>query len=86
MFGKYKERFLNILAYSKSYETLENRFDFDVWGKTGTLTGVSGLTGFLITKKGRKVVFSLFEKNYVYEKSYGKSFENEILNYIYENF
>lgn len=86
MYNKYNKKFLNILANPYTYGTLEGRFNFNVWAKTGTLSGVSSLAGFLETKNNNFIVFSLFENNYVYEKGYGKSFEDRVINYIYKNF
>ncbi len=75
-----------ILSYSKGSGTISGRFPFDLWGKTGTMTGVSGLAGFLKTKSGKIIVFSIFENNYMKERSDPKAFENSVVNYLYENF
>ncbi len=80
-----KELF-EILSYSKGSGTIGGRFSFDLWGKTGTMTGVSGLAGFLKTKSGRIIVFSIFENNYMKAKSDPKAFENDVVSYLYENF
>ncbi|OAA22130.1 D-alanyl-D-alanine carboxypeptidase/D-alanyl-D-alanine-endopeptidase [Kosmotoga sp. DU53] len=84
MYKKYGDTFLDILSYSKNDGTIKGRFDFEVWGKTGTLTGVSGLAGFMKTKSGKMVGFSLFENNFSKSKTDAKGFENEILEIVYE--
>ncbi|ACR79581.1 MULTISPECIES: D-alanyl-D-alanine carboxypeptidase/D-alanyl-D-alanine-endopeptidase [Kosmotoga] len=84
MYKKYGDTLLDILSYSKNDGTIKGRFDFEVWGKTGTLTGVSGLAGFMKTKSGKMVVFSLFENNFSKSKTDAKGFENSILEIFYE--
>lgn len=84
MYGKYGDTLLDILSYSKSDGTIKGRFKFEVWGKTGTLTGVSGLAGFMKAKSGKMVVFSLFENNFSKSKTDAKDLENKILGIVYE--
>lgn len=83
MYKKYGDKFIDILSYSKADGTINGRFNFDVWAKTGTLTGVSGIAGFLKNKNGKIIVFSIFENNYLKGKVDAKSFENKILEYLY---
>ncbi|SHE80324.1 D-alanyl-D-alanine carboxypeptidase / D-alanyl-D-alanine-endopeptidase (penicillin-binding protein 4) [Marinitoga hydrogenitolerans DSM 16785] len=83
MYKKYGDKFLNILSYSKADGTINGRFNFDVWAKTGTMTGISGIAGFLKNKNGKIIVFSLFENNYLKAKVDAKSFENRILEFLY---
>ena len=83
MYKKYGDNFLNLLSYSKADGTINGRFSFEVWAKTGTLTGVSGIAGFLKNKNGELIVFSLFENNYLKAKVDVKEFENKIINILY---
>ena len=55
--------FLNTLAVSGTDGTLRNRFSSErgvIHAKTGTLSGVSSLSGYMTTKSGRNLVFSIF--------------------------
>lgn len=61
----YFDLFRNTLAVSGTDGTLKNRLSaLDVRGsihaKTGTLNGVTTLAGFMTTKSGRNLVFSIF--------------------------
>jgi PBP4 family serine-type D-alanyl-D-alanine carboxypeptidase len=55
--------FLNTLAVSGTDGTLRNRLSSErgvIHAKTGTLSGVSSLSGYMTTRSGRNLVFSIF--------------------------
>ena len=61
----YFDLFRNTLAVSGTDGTLKNRFSAtevrgSIHAKTGTLNGVTTLAGYMTTKSGRNLVFSIF--------------------------
>ena len=67
--------------------TLSNRlFDMrgNAWFKTGSLAGVSGITGFITDKKGKTYVVAILIQNFITDPGKVKSFEDEIIKAIYE--
>jgi D-alanyl-D-alanine carboxypeptidase/D-alanyl-D-alanine-endopeptidase (penicillin-binding protein 4) len=57
--------FLGTLAVSGTDGTLKNRMTAEplrgvIFAKTGTLNGVSTLSGYMTTKSGRQLIFSIF--------------------------
>jgi len=78
----YSDLFRNTLAVSGTDGTLKNRLSaLDVRGsihaKTGTLNGVTTLAGYMTTKSGRNLVFSIFA-NRVYAVARVKKTIDEI--------
>lgn len=64
----YFDLFLNTLAVSGTDGTLRHRLASQqmrgvIHAKTGTLNGVSNLSGYMTTKSGRSLVFSIFTNN-----------------------
>ena len=64
----YFELFLNTLAVSGTDGTLRRRLTSQqvrgtIHAKTGSLNDVSSLSGYMITKSGRNLVFSIFANN-----------------------
>jgi D-alanyl-D-alanine carboxypeptidase/D-alanyl-D-alanine-endopeptidase (penicillin-binding protein 4) len=64
----YFELFLNTLAVSGTDGTLKNRFASGpakgvIHAKTGSLGDVAALSGYMTTKSGRSLVFSIFANN-----------------------
>jgi len=64
----YYDLFLNTLAISGTDGTLKNRMGSEqvkgyIRAKTGTLHGVSALSGYMTTKSGRNLAFSIFANN-----------------------
>lgn len=62
------ELFLNTLAVSGTDGTLRNRLGSQplkgvIHAKTGTLNGVATLSGYMTTKSGRNLIFSIFANN-----------------------
>lgn len=69
--------------------TLENRMrktaaENNVHAKTGTLTGVSTLSGYLTSKKNHTIAFSIMMQNYVGSSSKAKEFQDEICRILAE--
>jgi len=69
--------------------TLENRMRktaaaINVHAKTGTLTGVSTLSGYLTTKTNHTVAFSIMMQNYVGTSSRAKELQDEICRILTE--
>jgi serine-type D-Ala-D-Ala carboxypeptidase/endopeptidase (penicillin-binding protein 4) len=64
----YFDLFLNTLAISGADGTLRNRLSAtevrgSIHAKTGTLNGVTALSGYMTTKSGRNLIFSIFANN-----------------------
>ncbi len=64
----YFDLFFNTLAISGTDGTLRNRLSAtevrgSIHAKTGTLNGVTALSGYMTTKSGRNLVFSIFANN-----------------------
>ena len=75
--------FYNSLPVGGIDGTLKNRMKDSmayniVHAKTGTLSGVSTLSGYLKTLKGEDVAFSIMMQNYVGSSSRAKYFQDEI--------
>lgn len=81
--------FLNALPLAGIEErmiggTLRDRLaGFQVRAKTGTIEGVSTLSGYMYTKKGRRIVFSIMI-NHLIDEEEGKIIEDEIIAILHE--
>jgi D-alanyl-D-alanine carboxypeptidase/D-alanyl-D-alanine-endopeptidase (penicillin-binding protein 4) len=69
--------------------TLEERMkdsyaENNVKAKTGTLTGASTLSGFLISRNRHQIVFSIMIENYVNSASTARAFQDEICKILAE--
>lgn len=70
------------------YGTLKNRMLFlenKLYAKTGTLSNVSGLAGYIESKKGNKYAFSILINDAKSSKIEKKTFEELIVRAIYRN-
>lgn len=70
--------------------TLENRMrntlaENNVHAKTGTITGVSTLSGYVTTKKNHTLAFSIMIQNYVGSSSKAKEFQDQICKILAEH-
>ncbi len=65
--------------------TLENRllnYRGNLYLKTGTLSNISGLTGYVVAENGKTYSVAILIQNFVYPMSQVKNFENEIIENI----
>lgn len=63
-----QERLFKLLAINGKTGTLKNFYKSDapyIFGKTGTLSNNHNLSGYLITKSGRVLIFAFMNNNYV---------------------
>jgi serine-type D-Ala-D-Ala carboxypeptidase/endopeptidase (penicillin-binding protein 4) len=58
----------------------------NVHAKTGTLTGVSTLSGYLMTKKNHTIAFSIMMQNYVGSSTKAKELQDEICRILVEQY
>ncbi|MCX7612556.1 MAG: D-alanyl-D-alanine carboxypeptidase/D-alanyl-D-alanine-endopeptidase [Ignavibacterium sp.] len=82
--------FLNSLPISGVDGTLKNRMKedetfFNVFAKTGTLSGVSCLSGYIKNKSGDLISFSIFIQNFVGSAKRYRDIQDEICKIIYLN-
>ena len=81
--------FYNSLAIAGVDGTLKNRMkdtsaQNNVHAKTGTLNGVSNLSGYVTARNGHLLAFSIMIQNYVDESSEARSFQNKICELLAE--
>ncbi|SHH99854.1 D-alanyl-D-alanine carboxypeptidase / D-alanyl-D-alanine-endopeptidase (penicillin-binding protein 4) [Chryseolinea serpens] len=84
-----RERLFPMLATGGKPGTLRNWYKADkpyVFGKTGSLSNVHCLSGFLVTKRGKTVIFSFMNSDFTVASSEVRKNMQTILNLIYENY
>ncbi|MBT1703104.1 D-alanyl-D-alanine carboxypeptidase [Chryseosolibacter indicus] len=84
-----KERLFPLLATGGVNGTVKNWYKADkpyFFGKTGTLSNNHTLSGFLVTKSGKTLIFSFMNNNYVTSTSEIRKNMQEILYNIYNQY
>lgn len=81
--------FYNSLAVAGVDGTLKNRMndtlaEGNVHAKTGTIKGVSNLSGYVTSKNGHLLAFSILIQNFVEEYSKARSFQDKICELLAE--
>ncbi|MDL5047349.1 D-alanyl-D-alanine carboxypeptidase [Oscillatoria amoena NRMC-F 0135] len=84
-----RERVLPLLAVGGKSGTIRNWYKADVpyiYGKTGTLSNNHSLSGYLITKKGRTLIFSFMNSNFTVPVNEVRREMEVILKRIHDNY
>jgi D-alanyl-D-alanine carboxypeptidase/D-alanyl-D-alanine-endopeptidase (penicillin-binding protein 4) len=84
-----KERLFKLLATGGKSGTLKNNYKENepyIFGKTGTLSNVHCLSGFLITKKNRMLIFSYMNTNLTQPTRDVRSEMELLLKTIHDNY
>jgi serine-type D-Ala-D-Ala carboxypeptidase/endopeptidase (penicillin-binding protein 4) len=84
-----RERLFALLATGGGNGTLKNWFKADqqyIFGKTGSLSNNHSLSGFLVTRKGKLLIFSFMNNNFAAPMSQVRKNMQEILYNIYQNY
>lgn len=84
-----RERLFPLLAIGGETGTIKNWYKADrpyIYGKTGTLSNNHTLSGFLVTKSGKTLIFAFMNNNYVMSTSDLRKDMQTILYNIYEKY
>ena len=84
-----RERLFNLLAVGGVSGTIRNSYKGErpfVYAKTGTLRNNHMLSGFIVTKKGRTLIFSWMNNNFTVGSGPVRGRMEEILKFIYESY
>jgi len=84
-----RERLFGMLAAGGKTGTIRNWYKADqpyIFGKTGSLSNNHCLSGYLLTKKGKTLIFSFMNSNFTRSSSDVRKNMETILNLIYEKY
>lgn len=84
-----QERLFNVLAVGGKSGTIRNWYKAEkpyVFGKTGSLSNNHCLSGYLVTKKGKTMIFSFMNNNFIASTNEIRANMQDILKKIYENY
>ncbi len=84
-----RERLFSLLAAGGKNGTVKNWYKAEVpyiYGKTGTLSNNHCMSGYLITKKGNTLIFSMMSNNFVASGNELKKQMEKIFKRIYEKY
>ncbi len=84
-----RDRLFALLATGGKSGTLQNFYTNNkpyIYGKTGTLSNVHTLSGFLLTKKGETLIFSLMSNNFTVPVRELRAHMETVLKQIHENY
>jgi D-alanyl-D-alanine carboxypeptidase/D-alanyl-D-alanine-endopeptidase (penicillin-binding protein 4) len=84
-----RERLFQLLAVGGMPGTLKNYYKADkpyLFGKTGSLSNNHCLSGFLVTRKGKTLIFSFMNSNFAKPGSEIRNNMQRIIKSIYENY
>jgi serine-type D-Ala-D-Ala carboxypeptidase/endopeptidase (penicillin-binding protein 4) len=84
-----RERLFKLLAVGGKTGTVKNWYKSNVpyiYGKTGSLSNNHCLSGYLITKKGKTLIFSMMSNNFVVSSNELRKQMEIILKTIYEKY
>ena len=74
------QNFRSTLSVAGKDGTLKKRLkEVSLHGKTGTISGVSGLCGYVKTKNGHEYIFSILVQNYKGKAQPAKQLEDKII-------
>lgn len=84
-----QDRLFKLLAVGGVSGTIRNWYKLDkpyIYGKTGTLSNNHCLSGYLVTKKGKTLIFAFMNNNFVATTNDIRTDMQDILKKIYENY
>lgn len=84
-----RERLFKLLAVGGRSGTIKNWYRADVpyiYGKTGSLSNNHCLSGFIITKSGKTLIFSMMSNNFVSSSTELRRQMERILKNVYEKY
>lgn len=84
-----RERLFSLLAVGGESGTLKNYYKAEkpyIFGKTGTLSNNHALSGYLVTKRGRTLIFSWMNNNFAAPTVDVRRRMETVLKKIYENY
>jgi serine-type D-Ala-D-Ala carboxypeptidase/endopeptidase (penicillin-binding protein 4) len=84
-----RERLFSLLATGGKSGTIKNWYNGDppyIFGKTGSLSNNHCLSGYLLTKKGKTLIFSFMNNNFIASTSDMRRDMEKILRSIYERY
>lgn len=87
----YFDQYYNSLSVAAQNGTLKNRFynsniANNFYGKTGFMSGVRSLSGYLNTESGKRVIVTIATNNYTVKTAVVDRVHQQILDYLYSRY